>query len=175
MEEQLKCIKGFEDYYISNLGNVYSERLRGNEKVHRLRKLVPKNPGKPSKYFNVVLCRDGEQVTKSIHRLVAEYFVDGYFDGAVVNHIDGNNRNNRADNLEWVTIKENVHKSYETSGMNQKRHFRIWKLFDPSGEQIGEFTSHFELEEFIRENKIDAFPSMLTKYGASKGYTVIKH
>lgn len=174
MEEQLKRINGFEDYYISNLGNVYSERLRGWEKIHRLRKLKPKDPGKASKYFNIILCRDGEQVTKSIHRLVAEYFVDGYFDGAVVNHIDGNNRNNRADNLEWVTTKVNIHKSYETSGKNQKRHYKTWKLFNPSGELIGEFTSHSELEDYIRTMGIDAFPTVLTKYGVSNGYTVTK-
>lgn len=174
MEEQLKRIKGFDDYFISNLGNVYSERLRGWETKHRLRKLKAKDPGNPKKYLNIILCRDGEQVTKSIHRLVAEHFVDGYFEGAVVNHIDGNNRNNRAENLEWVTTQVNIHKSYDTSGKDQRRHFKIWKLFDPAHQQIGEFKSHFELETFVKENGIEAFPSMLTKYGQSNGYTVVK-
>lgn len=173
-EEQLKRIIGFEDYYISNLGNVYSERLRGWEKEHRLRKLKPKNPGKKQKYLNIILCRDGEQVTKSIHRLVAEYFVDGYFDGAVVNHIDGNNRNNSADNLEWVTTKTNIHKSYSTSGKNQIRNFKTWRLFDPDGRQIGEFQSHFDMESFVKHSNIDAKPTMLTKHGKSNGYTVEK-
>ena len=174
MEEKLKRIKGFEDYFISDLGNVYSERLRGWETKHRLRRLKAKNPGDPSKYLNIILCRDGEQVPKSIHRLVAEHFVDGYFDGAVVNHIDGNNRNNRADNLEWVTTKVNIHKSYDTSGKDQRRNFKIWKLFDNEHQQIGEFRSHFDLEEFVKSSGINASPTMLTKHGRSNGYTVIK-
>ena len=35
-----------------------------------------------------------------VHRLVAEAFVPGYFNGAIVNHIDENPANNCADNLE---------------------------------------------------------------------------
>lgn len=49
----------------------------------------------------------GEQ--RPAHRYVAKAFhEDTYFDGAVVNHIDGNKQNNMADNLEWVTQSENV-------------------------------------------------------------------
>jgi hypothetical protein len=44
-----------------------------------------------------------------IHRLVAFAFVSGYRDGMEVNHIDENKENNRADNLEWTSRKENLH------------------------------------------------------------------
>lgn len=43
-----------------------------------------------------------------VHRIVAKYFVDGWFDGAVVNHIDGNKHNNNYENLEWITQKDNI-------------------------------------------------------------------
>nr|DAP31406.1 MAG TPA: homing endonuclease [Caudoviricetes sp.] len=42
-----------------------------------------------------------------IHRLVAYHFCDGYNEGLVVNHKDGNKQNNNADNLEWITHPEN--------------------------------------------------------------------
>ncbi len=42
-----------------------------------------------------------------VHRLVAQYFCDGYAEGLVVNHIDGDKTNNRSSNLEWVTRSEN--------------------------------------------------------------------
>ena len=42
-----------------------------------------------------------------VHTLVAENYVDGYFEGAVVDHIDRNPFNNKASNLRWVTQKEN--------------------------------------------------------------------
>lgn len=44
----------------------------------------------------------------SIHRLVAIHFVEGYFEGAVVDHIDGNKLNNDMNNLRWVTQKDNL-------------------------------------------------------------------
>lgn len=169
-----KRIPGFDDYFITEHGDVYSIRLRGREREPHLHKLKPKNPGKDNKYLNIILCNENGQFTKSIHRLVAENFVDGYFSGAVVNHIDGNNRNNHASNLEWVTIKDNVHKSYITSGKSAKRHYKEWRLYDPENRLIGIFYDHLEMEEFIKNNRLNAAGTQLTKNGFSRGYTVIK-
>lgn len=169
-----KTINGFEDYYITEYGEVYSTRPVGASKEHRLHKLKPKNPGKDNKYLNIILCRDDGQYTKSIHRLVAEHFVDGYFEGAVPNHKDGNNRNNASDNLEWVTTKDNIHKSYITSGVSAKRHFKKWSLFDPSNNLIGVFYDHVSMENYVKERGLQARPTMLTKHGESMGYYVVK-
>lgn len=172
---RFKQIEGFDDYYITEHGEVYSTRPIGASKEHNLHKLRPKNPGKDSKYLNVILCRDDGQFTKSIHRLVAEAFVDGYFDGAVPNHIDGNNRNNDCNNLEWVTVRENVHKSYETSGKSAVRNVRTWNLYDKSGVLVGSFSGHVEMESFVRESEsVCASPSSLTKYGRCNGYYITK-
>lgn len=43
-----------------------------------------------------------------LHRLVADAWCDGYFDGAQVDHIDTNKENNHYTNLRWVTAKENM-------------------------------------------------------------------
>lgn len=170
-----KQIHGFNDYYITEFGEVYSVRKIGIGKTSHLHKLKPKDPGNKSKYLNIILCRDDGQFTKSIHRLVAEHFVDGYFDGAVVNHIDGDNRNNTASNLEWTTTADNIHKSYATSGKPAKRNYRWWNLYDKNGSMIGCFSSHTEMEEFVRVNKIDASPTQLTRKGNSRGFYVIKN
>ena len=42
------------------------------------------------------------------HIAVAFNFVDGYREGLVVNHKDGNKQNNNSENLEWITNEENV-------------------------------------------------------------------
>lgn len=43
----------------------------------------------------------------SLHRLVAEAFIPNPCNYPVINHIDENKGNNRADNLEWCSAKYN--------------------------------------------------------------------
>lgn len=67
-----------------------------------------------SGYGNILLHDDGVRRTVSVHRLIAKVFVPGYFDGADVNHIDGDKMNNAAENLEWVTRSENIRHAYKS-------------------------------------------------------------
>lgn len=48
-----------------------------------------------------------------VHLYVAHGWVDGYFEGAEVNHKDFNKDNFHADNLEWLTHHDNVRYSVE--------------------------------------------------------------
>lgn len=43
-----------------------------------------------------------------VHLYVAHGWIDGYFDGAEVNHKDFDRNNYNANNLEWVTHEENI-------------------------------------------------------------------
>lgn len=51
--------------------------------------------------------------TIQIHILVAREFVDGWFEGAEVNHKDFNRSNPAYWNLEWVSHKDNIAYSHE--------------------------------------------------------------
>lgn len=59
-------------------------------------------------YLNVTLCFDGRRVTRGIHQLVAVAFLGDRPDGKEVNHKDSNKLNNRAENLEYVTKRQNM-------------------------------------------------------------------
>lgn len=59
-------------------------------------------------YYAVELTVNGIEKTKNIHRLVAEAFCKKKDGCSVIDHIDANKQNNRSDNLEWVTHKENI-------------------------------------------------------------------
>jgi HNH endonuclease len=69
--------------------------------------------GKPTfGVWNKINCRFTFVVrgaTHRVHRLIAEAFHGAPpFEGALVMHIDENSANNRADNLKWGTVKENM-------------------------------------------------------------------
>lgn len=61
----------------------------------------------------VNLWKGGKEHTFLVSRLVAMTWCDGYEDGLTVNHIDGNPMNNRVDNLEWMTHRDNVRQAFE--------------------------------------------------------------
>lgn len=68
-----------------------------------------------------VLCKDGENKTCKVHRLVAKAFVPNPDNKKCVNHIDGNKENNEVSNLEWVTKGENNKHAFDT-GLSSMDH-----------------------------------------------------
>ena len=110
MQEIWKDVKDYEGLYqVSNLGNV--KRLNGKwvKKERYVNQIITSS----YKYYSVCLSNHQETRRFFVHRLVAQAFVENYENKPIINHIDGNKLNNRSDNLEWCTQKENVKKSYE--------------------------------------------------------------
>ena len=55
---------------------------------------------------------NGKNTSQPVHRLVAKAFIDNPENKTCVNHKDNDRTNNAAENLEWVTPKENVMHSF---------------------------------------------------------------
>jgi len=88
-------------YWVSNMGYIYSSM---SGKILRMDK-------RKDGYVIVHLQDpDYKSVPKYLHIIVAEQFVSkpDSDEALEIDHIDGNKSNNRADNLEWVTHKENM-------------------------------------------------------------------
>lgn len=61
-------------------------------------------------YYRVNLYKEC-RCSKYIHRLVAIAFLANPNKYNEIDHLDGNKANNRIDNLEWVSHKENIHRA----------------------------------------------------------------
>lgn len=59
-------------------------------------------------YLTVSLKKNSKSVKFFVHRLVAETFLENPNHLEIINHKDENKLNNRLDNLEWVTVKDNM-------------------------------------------------------------------
>jgi hypothetical protein len=98
MVELWKDISGYEGLYkISSHGRVWSCRLN---KAMSLKI----NKG----YLMVNLKIDKAEKNCSVHRLVAMAFLENPQNKREVNHLDEDKLNNRVENLQWVTSKENA-------------------------------------------------------------------
>lgn len=106
--ENWKVINDFPNYEISNFGNIRNKT--------KLLKIVPNKQG----YNIVVLCNGGIRKTINVHRLVAAAFVPNPENKPCVDHIDGDRANNHADNLRWVTAKENCNNPITKSRLHKK-------------------------------------------------------
>lgn len=104
--EEWKSIIRFEGLYdVSSEGRVRS-LWDGRHKIHRIKVLKPrKNKGG---YLHVNLWKDGEMKTFKVHRLVASSFIKNPLNKSDVNHKNEIKTDNRVDNLEWMTRKENI-------------------------------------------------------------------
>lgn len=67
----------------------------------------------PDGYPRLTLTFEGKQKSCLVHRLVAEHFVPKVEGKNYVNHIDGDRSNYHANNLEWVTARENVNHAFK--------------------------------------------------------------
>lgn len=145
MEEVWKPIPGYEGFYeVSDFGNIRRNETitEENSRYGKTRLVMHKarvlKPGKTKRgYLLVVLCRDDGRKSHVVHRLVASAFCKKVDGCEVVNHIDGNKTNNRAENLEWCTQKDNVHHAIRI-GAKKLKNAAICEILNIQDQQEGE-------------------------------------
>lgn len=109
-------IEELKGYQISNIGEIrsvdrYVVDTNGRKRFYKGKFIKPQTD--EDGYLRITR----KNKAFFIHRLVAMHFVDGYFEGAVVNHKDENKQNNIWTNLEFCTNEYN--NSYGT--INERR------------------------------------------------------
>lgn len=107
--EEWTNVKGY-DYFVSTYGNVENARTG--------QILKPGIEG--SGYYFVFLYKEGMRKKITVHRLVADAFIENLENKRCVDHVNNDKLDNRVDNLRWATDSENtsnsVIRSDNTSG-----------------------------------------------------------
>ena len=150
MKEVFKDIPNYEGLYqVSNLGNVKSLNYRRTKKEDILSLRVNQ-----SGYYIVSLYKNGESKQMTAHQLVAVVFLNHKPSGykLVINHINFNKLDNRVENLEVVTARENCNKKHFKStskyvGVSWDKTRDKWKVYiviDGKNRYLGRFTNEYD-------------------------------
>jgi hypothetical protein len=107
--EEFRTIKGFENYQVSNLGNVKSLNFYRRKKETILKKCLDTDG-----YYRVGLYSNKKYYNRQVHQLVAISFLNHNPNGSklVVNHKNFIRIDNRLENLEIITQRENVNQKH---------------------------------------------------------------
>lgn len=151
--EKWKSINGFEEKYeVSSLGEVR------NIITGKLLKQKTKHSRGGYKEVTLIKAGDGKNRYVTVHRLVAENFIEGRTEEEdQVNHKDCDKENNRVTNLEWV------------SGIQNMRHARASGRMTGMTNPNRGFKLDVEKVKDIRRRRADGeiYRTMAEQYGVS--------
>ena len=142
MEEIWKDIPDYENYQISNLGNVFSKKRK------KLKSITKNDKG----YCYVQLYKNDKPHTLRLHRLVARTFIPNPNNYPEVNHIDCNKENNCINNLEWCDRLYNMQEAYKNG------------LIPPRTKNLTSFKKGHKPKNCIKINQYDLQGNLLNTF-----------
>ena len=137
MYSLIKPIPNYPGYFISTNGKVYSDLYVGyRSDLNNIKRSNCLNELKPrltnTGYARVCLrnVNTNKRVDLYIHRLVAEAFIDNPNNNSYVNHKNCIRNDNKVDNLEWVTAKQNTDQTLRLNHIVRDKYGKYKSNFD---------------------------------------------
>ena len=151
MENEIwKDIPDYEGIYeASTLGRIRTKDGKTtNSTRHGVRiwqsRILKYRGSNPKTGNRVSLWKDKKTKDMLVARLIAMTFLGKPEPNMTVNHIDNNRLNNRIENLEWLTLADNIRAGFETGAYPQDQVI----LIDEDGNKY-EFRSKSKANEFL--------------------------
>jgi len=145
--EEWRPIQEFPNYEVSNFGNIK------NIVTNKLLKCCPKGG-----YYHVSLVNNETKKTFKVHRLVALAFIPNPENKTDVNHKDKNKLNNKLENLEWMTRKENNTHRCIGIKITCNKNKPVLRIDKNTGELLAKYNSIELAGIWLFENKFTLTP-----------------
>ena len=156
--EEFKKIDGYDNYEISNLGNVR------NTDTGRILKTCKNSDG----YYHLNLNKNGITKTLKIHRLIALHFIPNPENLREIDHIDQDKGNNSISNLRWISRSGNCrnrpkfkNSSSKYKGVcfdKEKRKYKATINFDNKQKHIGYYENEDDaaraFDTFVKQQNL---------------------
>lgn len=170
MEEKWKDIEGYEGIYqVSSFGRIRSRWAGSHSAFGNKYKILKGSFSGSTGYILIRLCKNGNAITKTLHRLVANAFLPKVKGKNFIDHIDGCRTNNSIDNLRWVTQKENSNNPIAIKRITQANRKKIKR-----GSENPNATKVYQYD--LRKNLIATFGSLIEASKQTKvNYKKIQH
>ena len=153
-EEIWKDIPDYEGYQVSNKGRIRTYNKKTYTKIHGERhwknRILHYKGNSYKTGYRVDLWKNGKPRTMLVARLVAFTFYNKDINNhkLTVDHVDGNRFNNNLENLELVSLKENIKRAFKNDLMAQKH----TKIINKKNNKEKIFKSMASASKYINKN-----------------------